>query len=168
MPFRSFKQDVQLDNTPLSDLRIELTSLVSTSTVVRGFNSTLQITIQITNTNDSLDVIQLNGIRENFHISAFLPNTTSTYHMVDFRLVTMDTTDSQQGLGVGISVSMVLGFEVLVSREACSSYTEWCTEVTPGLEASYEHPLDYEGNVKCLAAASNIQCNGKCGISTQE
>jgi hypothetical protein len=126
---------------------------------VRGFNSTFQAAIQITNTNDTLNITQLSGARENFDIEAFLPSTSVTYGRVVFRYT--GAADLQQGLDSGASASMMVQFEVLVPREACSSYPELCVEVIPGLNASYQHPVDYTDNVRCLSTMSILQCDGE-------
>ena len=81
--------------------------------------------------------------------------------MINFDLVMFDLADRQQGLLFGVSTNLEVEFVAYIPTDACLSYAHMCVEITPGLEASYAHPMDYAGNMQCLNATRNIQCGGK-------
>ena len=152
---------VQLFVRLLSELQIAVTELISTTPVLRNYNSTFVATLRIHNMNDTLSVAHLDGTRTNFDMQLFLLTAVNSDDRLDFTLISLPLDENQLGLPSGKKRSITVEFMAYVPKEVCQTFTELCIEVNPSQQSSYSSPATFIGNRLCHDATKYVLCFGE-------
>ena len=151
---------------PALEISASMLNLVTSTSIVRGYNETFSFNFAITDEDQIIDVDQVTGTDTNFLItlvfsSADFRATFSANHSIAIT-PSISVDQVQQKIHPNSSVMISGRGTVLIPRLSCTQYQYLCVVLQAGPGSSIQLDEGSVDHTDCIQASDYINCKGTC------
>ncbi len=151
---------------PALEISASMLNLVTSTSVVRGYNETFSFNFAITDEDQIIDVDQVTGKNTNFLVTLVFSSVDVRATLLANHSIAITPNISfdqvQQRIHPNSNVMISGRGTVLIPRLSCTQYQYMCVVLQAGPGSSIQLDEGSVDHIDCIQASDYINCKGTC------